>query len=635
MAVWGPLVLMMIACPSVEPELELVGLTVAPGQIEASVGEVIQLTAQGLWSDDTTSDLTTTVDWITADPEEAEVDAGGRVTLVDEGQATVTATLDLLAASTLITIGPAELVQLIPTPLSLALAAGEQAPITITGRFGDGALADLTDDVTWSSTDSGVATADSAVVTAGSAGEVDLIATLGEVSVAVPIDVVPAELIAIVITPDSPELPLGSSVAFAATGIRSDGSEADVTAVAAWSSSDVQHLAVDGASGEAFASGLGGAIVEAELSGVIGSTVALVVAADLVELAIEQVGIDLPLGGSYGFTALATASDGSETDVTAVVTWSSDNPFVAVASNDAGMQGVVSSTGQGTVTLRASLGDLEALTVVTVGPAALLSLAIDPPVWTTPLGVSVDFAAIGTYTDGSELDHTSDAAWSADLPLVAVFGGGGTAVPAGQGTTDVTASFGDLDAGASLTVEPAALVSIAVTPPSVEMAVGELLAFEATGTYTTGAVTDVTESVFWASSAPGFVTVNNLTGDQGEATAVAEGIATVLASLTSLSGAAVVEVISAAPVSLGILPLLPVVTVGSSLPLTAGALLTDGTLLDVTSEVTWASLDPGLATLTNDLGSEGLLTGLAAGSAEVTATLGPIVGFAVVEVEDP
>lgn len=621
-------------CPTPEPAPELIGLAVVPGEVEAVVGDSIQLRAEGLWSDETTTDMTVAVDWLTADPEEASIDDGGRIEALAEGQATVTATYELLAASALVTIGPAVLEQLVPTPLSFDLAGGEQAAITLTGRFGDGSLADVTDLVVWTSTDSGIATAEEGLVTAGGAGSAELTATLQDVSVTVPVEVAEVELLAIVVAPESPSLPLGSSVTFTATGLYSDGTELDLTGEASWSSSDGAHVLIDAASGAADAVGTGGAIIEAAASGEVGSTVATVVDAEVVGVAIEPDEAGMPLGGTTDLTAIATLSDASTLEVTASASWSSDDPLIARASNDAGTRGRVTSVSVGTATIRVSFEGFEAVASVTVAPASLVSLEVDPAATSIALGEEASFSVVGTYTDGSELDHTTVAAWASGTPGVATFPGGSTAVPVGPGTTTVTAAYGDLEGTASLTVGPAALVSIAVTPPTSELPVGALLTLTATGTYTTGAVTDITEDVFWASSAPGFVTVNNLLGFEGEATAAAVGTATVLASLSAITGAATVEAVPAAPVSVGILPIAPVVAVGEDLQLTAGALLTDGTIIDVTLDVTWASLDPSLATLANDLGIEGIVTGVGAGSVTVTATLGTIVGSTAVQIEE-
>ncbi|MCP4867348.1 MAG: hypothetical protein GY898_01350 [Proteobacteria bacterium] len=629
------LMVLAAGCPTPEPEPELVALAVIPGDVEAVVGDSIQLRAEGTWSDETTSDLTTAVEWITADPEEATVDDGGRVTVIAEGQATVTATLELLASSALLTIGPAVLEQLVPAPLSFELAGGEQGEITITARYGDESLADVTDQVTWSSSDASVVTAEGGVVTAGSEGTAELTASLDEVTAVVPVTVTPVELLEVVVAPAEPDIPLGTGLTFTATGIYSDGAEIDLLGDATWSSSDTAHVLIGADSGAAEGVGTGGAIIEAVAFGVVGDTIATAIEAEVVGLALNPDDVVIALGETAALGAVATLSDDTTIDATALASWSSDDPLIASASNDAGNEGLVTSVSVGQGTIRAYLDGFQAISAVEVTVPTLVSLAIEPASVSTPLGVDVTFSVVGTYTDGGEIDHTTAATWSTDSSLVAVFGPGATAVPVGQGTTSVSAEYGDLEATAELTVEPAALVSIAVTPPTAELPVGALLALQATGTYTTGAVTDITEDVFWASSAPGFVTVNNLAGFQGEATAVAEGIGTILASLDSITGTATVEVVPAEPVSIGILPLTPTVEVGATLQLTAGALMTDGTIIDVTEDVTWASLHATIATLANDLGNEGVATGVSAGTATVTATLGPVVGSTSVEVVEP
>ncbi len=629
------LMVLAAGCPTPEPEPELVALAVIPGDVEAVVGDSIQLRAEGTWSDETTSDLTTAVEWITADPEEATVDDGGRVTVIAEGQATVTATLELLASSALLTIGPAVLEQLVPAPLSFELAGGEQGEITITARYGDESLADVTDQVTWNSSDASVVTAEGGVVTAGSEGTAELTASLDEVTAVVPVTVTPVELLEVVVAPAEPDIPLGTGLTFTATGIYSDGAEIDLLGDATWSSSDTAHVLIGADSGAAEGVGTGGAIIEAVAFGVVGDTIATAIEAEVVGLALNPDDVVIALGETAALGAVATLSDDTTIDATALASWSSDDPLIASASNDAGNEGLVTSVSVGQGTIRAYLDGFQAISAVEVTVPTLVSLAIEPASVSTPLGVDVTFSVVGTYTDGGEIDHTTAATWSTDSSLVAVFGPGATAVPVGQGTTSVSAEYGDLEATAELTVEPAALVSIAVTPPTAELPVGALLALQATGTYTTGAVTDITEDVFWASSAPGFVTVNNLAGFQGEATAVAEGIGTILASLDSITGTATVEVVPAEPVSIGILPLTPTVEVGATLQLTAGALMTDGTIIDVTEDVTWASLHATIATLANDLGNEGVATGVSAGTATVTATLGPVVGSTSVEVVEP
>ena len=64
------------------------------------------------------------------------------------------------------------------------------------------------------------------------------------------------------------------------------------------------------------------------------------------------------------------------------------------------------------------------------------------------------------------------------------------------------------------------------------------------------------------------------------------------------------------------------VTAGTSHQLAATATMSDGTTKDVTGSVVWASSNPTIATIT----SSGLVAAIAAGTAQITATLGSVVG---------
>jgi hypothetical protein len=55
--------------------------------------------------------------------------------------------------------------------------------------------------------------------------------------------------------------------------------------------------------------------------------------------------------------------------------------------------------------------------------------------------------------------------------------------------------------------------------------------------------------------------------------------------------------------------------------MTATGTFSDGTTQDLTMDVTWSSGTPGVATISNVAGSEGLATSVAIGTTTITATL--------------
>lgn len=644
---------LLTACPTQEVEERvLLEVTVQPDAVALATGREIQLVAWGQWSDGARLDVTKEAGWFASDPETASVSdynvSRGHVIALMEGTSTVTATLEMTAGSAVITVGPPELDLLVVTPVSLDLPAGAGQQLTATGWYSDGGFSDLTGLVAWATDDPTVAEPGDGVdlplgfVTGQGAGSCLVTAELDDVDAEVPVTVREAELEAIELEPLLPQLPLGSELDFVATGTWSDGTTVDVTATAAWSSSDPSHLAFSdepGREGEALAVGIGGALVEVSQDGVAASTVATVTEAELAWLLIDPPTLELALGTSWPLAVTGGYTDGTEAGLEEAVSWSSDDPSVVTTSNDAGQEGVVSAVGVGSTTVRAVLGDAEAFAPVDVTEAQLIGLALDPRLPAVALGIDPVFTVTGLYTDGGEADLTDVAGWDVAPLTVALpsplVGEQGVVITVDEGVATVTASVPPLETSTALTVLPPELSSIAVTPADGVMAVGEVVQYEATGSYTDGAITDLTGQVFWATSTPGVAVADNLPGHQGEVTALGEGTLTVLASLSPAAGNTTLTVGPPALLTLSIEPATPSLSVGGSLQLTASGLYTDGQEEDLTDQVVWSSMDPGTVTTSNDVGVEGVLVGVAAGAATVTATSGDTVASVVVEVSAP
>ncbi len=73
------------------------------------------------------------------------------------------------------------------------------------------------------------------------------------------------------------------------------------------------------------------------------------------------------------------------------------------------------------------------------------------------------------------------------------------------------------------------------------------------------------------------------------------------------------------------------ITAGSSAQLTATAVLSDGTTIDVTSKATWTSSDPSVATVS----AAGLITAVGPGTTTITCTYGGVTNTLVVTIAAP
>jgi hypothetical protein len=87
-----------------------------------------------------------------------------------------------------------------------------------------------------------------------------------------------------------------------------------------------------------------------------------------------------------------------------------------------------------------------------------------------------------------------------------------------------------------VTINPVALVSLAVTPANPSIAAGTTVQFTATGTYNNGGSQNLTTSATWSSSATGVATISGTAGSQGLATGASPGTTTISAVAGSVSG---------------------------------------------------------------------------------------------------
>ncbi len=115
---------------------------------------------------------------------------------------------------------------------------------------------------------------------------------------------------------------------------------------------------------------------------------------------------------------------------------------------------------------------------------------------------------------------------------------GGLATALRAGTAGITATLDGVTGDATLTVTPPQPVSIAVTPQSPSVSLGNSRQFTATASLTNGSTADATSSVAWASSNPLVATI----GTGGLATAVGIGTADISATSGDISASTMLSV---------------------------------------------------------------------------------------------
>ncbi len=619
------------------PEPKLIGISISPRDHTIEVEELLQFLATGFYDDESEKDITGLVSWTSSANQVAEISdtAGskGLATGLFPGMTIIEASLDDISDSTTLTVIPPTLISIEVTPVDPIIEEETEIQFQATGIFSNETTQDLTTEVTWSSSDTAVATISNASGSEGEAtgrgeGTTTITATLDDLSGSTTLTVVPPELVSIEVTPPDPTIPVEAEIQFTAMGIFSNTTNQDLTAQVTWSSSDPQVATISNEDGtEGFALGLmeGITTIAAALDDVSGSTSLTVVPATLISIEVTPTNPFIALGTKINFTATGIYDNEKTQDLTTQVTWSSSDTAVATISNTNGSKGEATGREEGTTTITATLDDVSGSTTLTVTPAELFSIDVTPTNPSIAAGTKINFQATGNFTDGSTQDLTEQVTWSSSNTAVATIsnasGSKGEATGRNEGITTITATLDDVSGSTTLTVTPAELLTIEVTPADPSIALGTTQAFTATGTFTDGSTQNLTDQVTWSSSNTAVATISNAIGSKGVATGASEGMTTITATQGDVSGSTTLTVTPAILLSLKVTPVAPTIAARTTLAFTATGTFSDGNSQNLTNQVTWSSSNTAVATISNASGSRGAATGVSEGVTLITATL--------------
>ncbi len=144
----------------------LVSIEVTPTNPSIAKGLNQALHATGIYTDNSTHDLTSAVTWsssaagVAIGQQRTGFEWGGRG--ASPGSTTITATLGGISGSTNLTVTAATLVSLGVTPANPSIAKGLKSQFTAIGTYTDNSTQNLTAQVQWSSSDPTVATVSNA-----------------------------------------------------------------------------------------------------------------------------------------------------------------------------------------------------------------------------------------------------------------------------------------------------------------------------------------------------------------------------------------------------------------------------------------------------------------------------------------
>ncbi|WP_158608596.1 beta strand repeat-containing protein [Stagnimonas aquatica] len=632
----------------------LARIDITPTTPSVPVGTSQQFTATGVYTDNSSQDFTKVATWSSTDSSVLEVSnsAGTQGLAVAKklGAATIKASHQGLTGSTDATVSDASLIAIEVTPPNKNLAKGFSLQYAATGIYSDDSARDVTGTATWTSSNTSAASISNAEGSRGLAkatltpGSTNISASIGGVMGATSLTVTNATVKSGSVTPTDPTMPKGVSRQFTATVVFTDGSTQDVTSQVSWTSSATGRATVgDSAAskGQVTAVSEGEATITATVTndaakGASASSKVTVTPATLGSITVTPATASAAKGNTQNYKAEGLYSDNSVENLTETVTWSSSDTAVATVSNASGTRGVVRAVAQGSATITAALGSVSGTASFTGTAAVLKALAISPASASVAAGRSQQYVATGTYSDDSTQNLTKVVTWSSKDSTVATISNAadsaGLASTSAPGETEIKAVSGGISSDvATLKVTDAVVTGVTVKPANQTIGNKTSLQYTATLAYSDGSSVD-TRKVTWSSSDTTIADVSNASGSEGLATAKAQGAVTITATSGGFSGSTPLTVGPAALQSIKVAGKLTTLPVGYKVQYTATGTYTDASTQDLTSSVSWQTLNGAVATVSNDSGSKGVVTTVALGSTSVVASLGGVSGNAGVTV---
>lgn len=443
----------------------LVSITIAPADTSVALGYGAQLRATGTYSNNSNSNITSSVLWSSSPPGIVAIASNGYTTTLAQGVAVIQASLGpITSPATSFTVLPPVLLQVAVTPPDTTVALGLPGRVRATGTYSNNAKSNLTQVATWMTAPPGIVSVDtsgsvttlapgSASITASYSGKTSPPANFNVVIV------VPA-LDSLTVEPCPVNVPPGVRRRLTARGHYDDGSTADLTTHVIWSTGDASVAVVDSA-GWLTAVQSGSTSVTAFLEGTASPSCSVLVDASvLTELTIVPADTTLRLGDTADYRAVGAVGEDAY-DMTSLVTWTSTDTLVASIA----ATGIASTHGVGSVSIFAAFGPVLAPpATLVVDPPAVVAVEVLPASSTVRLGRTKLMTARARFSNSALVDVTSTAAWISNSPSIVYMDAAGVGTGLSLGTASLSATYaGVTSSAAALTVLPAVEVEALTT----------------------------------------------------------------------------------------------------------------------------------------------------------------------------
>ncbi len=607
-------------------------------------GGKLSFSAEGIYSDGSTSPLTNKVTWHSSTVDIAQIDDKGILTGVAIGTVQVKASYEGIESNIInVRITDAILSSIAISVKSLSpdasIYSGGQLSFAAEGTYSDGSTSPLTNKVMWHSSAVDIALIDDKGILTGVAiGTVEVKASYeGIESNIINVRITDAILTSIDISvkslsPDASEASIysGGQLSFAAEGTYSDGSTLPLTNKVTWHSSAIDIAQIDH-KGILTGVNTGSVDVKASYEGIESNIINVRITDAIltsIAISVKSLSPDASIysGGQLSLAAEGIYSDGSTSSLTNKVTWHSS--AIDIAQIDE--KGILTGVAIGIVDVKASYEGIESNIInVRITDAILSSITISvkslSPDASIYSGGQLSLVAEGIYSDGSTTLLTNKVTWHSSAVDIAQIDDKGILTGLNTGSVEVKASYEGIESNIiNVRITDAILSSIAISVKSLSSDASEVsiysggqLSLAAEGTYSDGSTSPLTNKVTWHSSAVDIAQID----DKGILTGVSIGTVEVKASYEGIESNIInVRITDAILTSMNISvkSLSPDASIysGGQLSFVAEGIYSDGSTSPLTNKVEWYSSAVDIA----QIDDKGILTGVNTGSVEVKAS---------------
>ncbi|WP_229626497.1 Ig-like domain-containing protein, partial [Vibrio parahaemolyticus] len=466
---------------------EVVSLQIIPPIDTTPIGLDKQFTATAIMTDGSNIPVTnnSAINWTSSDTSVATITSGlvsgnGLAHGVSKGTVTVYAVGFVdgtrFEGSAQLEVTDAVPVNLTITPVDPSIAKGTEQQFEAEVALSSGINLTVTEVADWSSSDTNVATITSSQtsgngvsygVDVGTANISSSFSLNGvTVSNTTQLNVTPATIVSVEVTPSGPSVPKGATQQFVAKAIMTDESEQDITASALTSwRTDNASIATVNELGLVQTLEQGVTLVQATYDGFTGETIIIVTdpVLDSITVTPNPIIVGIGVEGIGYLTAIGHYSDGGTTDLTDVVDWSGQDTAIAAV----GSGGLVIGSSLGSTTTQASTTNSIGGTITsepsTIDVKTLVSITVSPSDVSIGIGESQQLTVTGYFSDSTEGDISEVVTWNVTDPNIAVIseGAGGSLVSGGTAAYGATTAVAMSQGITSNTVNISAINTLA------------------------------------------------------------------------------------------------------------------------------------------------------------------------------